>query len=190
MNAVQLRRWSRQEYDRMIEVGVLTTEDRVELVDGEIVTVTPQNSRHATAVQLTEAALRQAFGGECVVRCQLPLALDPGSEPEPDIAVVSGSPRDYRDEHPSQPLLIVEVADSSLRFDRTVKAGIYARAGVADYWLLNLADEALEVHRNPAPSAQEPLGWRFGSIERLGPSDIVAPLARPDRTIRVAELLP
>src|SRR5438309_4698604 len=98
----------------MIDAGVLTTSDHVELVDGEIVTMTPQKSRHATAVSLAGIALSRAFGHDVFVRTQLPLALDVMSEPEPDIAVVAGSPRDYRDNHPSTALLILEVADSSL----------------------------------------------------------------------------
>ena len=187
---VQLRRWSRDEYDRMIDAGVLTPEDHVELIDGEIVTVTPRQSRHATAVRLAETALRQAFGEHVDVRTQLPLALDAASEPEPDVAVVSGSPRDYRDAHPSTALLVVEVADTSLLFDRTTKASLYARAGIADYWLLNLVDQIVEVHRTPQRSADAPPTSRYASVERYGPRDRVAPLARPDRFIAVEDLLP
>jgi len=188
--SVQLRRWTRQEYDRMIDAGVLTPEDRVELIDGEIVTVTPQKSRHATAVSLTETVLRHAFGEHVQVRTLLPLALAPASEPEPDVAVVTGSPRDYRDAHPSTALLIVEVADTSLAFDRTTKASVYARAGIADYWLLNLVDEVIEVHRNPEPSSDAPLGWRYATVERRDAHDRVAPLARPDCFIAARDLLP
>jgi Uma2 family endonuclease len=188
--SVQLRRWTRHEYDRMIDTGVLTPEDRVELIDGDIVTVTPQKSRHATAVRLAETALRHAFGEQFDVRSQLPLALDPASEPEPDVAVVAGSPRDYRDAHPSTALLIVEVADASLTFDRTTKAGLYARAGIADYWLLNLLDEILEVHRSPERSSDAPLGWRYAAIEQHGRQDRIAPLARAERFIAVHDLLP
>jgi Uma2 family endonuclease len=187
---VQLRRWSRQEYDRMIEAGVLTPDDHVELIDGEIVTATPQKSRHATAVSLAATALRRAFGEHVDVRTQLPLALDAASEPEPDVAVVAGSPRDYRDAHPSTALLVVEVSDTSLLFDRTTKANIYARAGIPDYWLLNLVDEVVEVHRNPQRSADDPAAWRYAGVERYGRQDRVAPLARPDRFIAVEDLLP
>jgi Uma2 family endonuclease len=190
VNAVQLRRWSREEYDRMIDAGVLSPEDRVELVDGEIVTMTPQKSRHATAVRLADIAMRQAFGDQFDVRTQLPLALDPASEPEPDVAVVAGSPRDYRDAHPSTALLIVEVADASLAFDRAVKASLYARARITDFWLLNLMDEVLEVHRDPEPSTEARHGWRYATIEPYRARDRVAPLARPDRFISVADLLP
>jgi Uma2 family endonuclease len=190
VNAVQPRRWSREEYERMIDAGVLTTEDQVELIDGDIVTMTPQKSRHATAVRLAEIALRRAFGeqGKVDVRTQLPLALDPASEPEPDIAVVTGSPRDYRDDHPSTALLILEVADTSLAFDRTVKASLYARAGIADYWVLNVSDEMLEIHRTPERSTDAPRGWRY--VERFSARDGVAPLARPDGVISVTDLLP
>jgi Uma2 family endonuclease len=174
----------------MIDAGVLTLEDHVELIDGDIVTVTPQKSRHATAVRLTEIALRHAFGEHVDVRTQLPLALDPASEPEPDVAVVTGSPRDYRDAHPATALLIVEVADASLLFDRTTKTSLYARGGIADYWLLNLVEEVVEVYRNPQRSTDAPPGWHFAAVERYGPQDRVAPLARPDRLIAVQDLLP
>ena len=190
MNAVQLRRWSREEYDRMIDAGVLTTADHVELIDGEIVTMTPQKSRHATAVRLAEIALRRAFGEQFDVRTQLPIALDASSEPEPDIAVVRGAPRDYRDAHPSTAVLIVEVSDASLAFDRGVKASLYARARIADYWLLNLMEAVLEVHRDPESPADARPDWRYATVERHRSGDSVAPLAQPDCVIRVADLLP
>jgi Uma2 family endonuclease len=124
------------------------------------------------------------------VRTLLPLALDAASEPEPDVAVVAGSPRDYRDAHPSTALLIVEVADASLLFDRTTKASLYARAGIADYWLLNLVDQIVEVHRHPQRSTGAPPAWSYASVERYGSRDRVAPLARSDRFIAVEDLLP
>jgi Uma2 family endonuclease len=174
----------------MIDAGVLTPDDHVELIDGEIITVTPQKSRHATAVRLAEIALRHAFGEQFDVRSQLPIALDSASEPEPDVAIVAGSPRDYRDAHPSTALLIVEVADASLVFDRTTKASLYARAGIADYWLVNLVDEVIEVHRNPQRSTEAPPGWRYAAVERYSSQDRVAPLAQPDHNILVQDLLP
>jgi len=174
----------------MIDAGVLTPGDQVELVDGEIVAVTPQKSRHATAVSLVESALRQGFGEGYHVRSQLPLALDPVSEPEPDVAVVPGTARDYRDAHPSTALLIVEVADSTLQFDRTTKASVYARAGIADYWVLNLVDAVVEAHRNPQRTSDAPSVWRYASVERYTAGERIAPLARPDRFIAVDDLLP
>ena len=190
MSPVQLRRWTREEYDRMIDAGVFREDDNVELVDGEIVTMTPQKSRHATAVRLAEIALRRVFGDGVDVRTQLPLALDAISEPEPDVGVVVGSPRDYVEQHPTTALLIVEVADSSLGFDRTTKARVYARAGIDDYWIVNLPDRVLEVRRSPAPSISDPADWGYAIVERLEPSDRIVPLARPDASIAVADLLP
>ena len=190
MSTVHLRRWTREEYDKMIDVGVLTANDRVELIEGEIVTVTPQNRPHATAVQLGAAALRRAFGEGVEVRQQLPLALGDDSEPEPDVAVVIGLTRDYRDAHPTTALLILEVADSSLAFDRTNKARLYARAGIADYWLVNLVDNVLEVRRFPAPSPDSPDQWGYAVVEQYRATDGVAPLDRPANPIVVAELLP
>jgi Uma2 family endonuclease len=124
------------------------------------------------------------------VRARAPLALDQESEPEPDVAVVPGGARDYLTAHPSQPALLVEVAESSLALDRGEKAGLYARAGVADYWLVNLVDEVLEVHRRPAPDPAAPYGWRFAALTRLERGHHIAPLVTPDVLVPVADLLP
>jgi Uma2 family endonuclease len=190
MSAVQLRRWTRDEYDRMIDAGVLTENDRVELIEGEIVTVTPQKSRHTTAVRKATEALRRAFGEGVDVRSQSPLLLGDDSEPEPDVAVVIGTIDDYRDRHPTTALLILEVADSSLAFDRANKARVYARAGIADYWLVNLVDNVLEVRRFPAPSPDAADQWGYAVVEQYRATDGVAPLERPERPIAVADLLP
>jgi len=118
----------------MIDAGVLTTEDRVELIDGEIVTVTPQKSRHATAVSLAETALRHAFREHYHVRSQLPLALDATSEPGPDVAVVAGAVRDYRDAHPSTALLVVEVAFRWNSTGRERRVSVLAQASPTTGW--------------------------------------------------------
>jgi hypothetical protein len=116
MSTVQVKRWSREDYERMIEAGIFAPGERVELIDGEILEMSPQKSPHSTGVSLTAETLRVAFGEGYHVRTRMLLALDPYSEPEPDIAVVRGSPRDYRDAHPSSALLVVEIADSTLTF--------------------------------------------------------------------------
>jgi len=100
---------------------------------------------------------------------------------------MAGSPRDYRDAHPATALLIVEVADTTLLFDRTTKASLYARAGIADYWVLNLVDEVVEIHRNPQRST-DTSGWHYAAVERYDLRDRVAPLTRPDRFIAVQDL--
>ena len=190
MSAVQARRWTRQQYDRMIEAGVLTPEDRVELIEGEILAMTPQGSAHATGVSLAQEALRAAFGPRVYVRVQLPLALGSDSEPEPDVAVVAGSVRDYRDAHPQSALLVVEVADTTLAYDRDRKGSLYARAGVPEYWIVNLAESLVEVHRDPILMPQERFGWQYRSVDRFGPGDSIAPLSLPRARIAVADLLP
>ena len=108
----------------------------------------------------------------------------------PDAAVVPGDPRDYLDGHPSRPVLIVEVAESRLAFDRHHKASLYARAGIADYWIVNLVDRVVEVHRDPVADAAAPYGFHYRSITRLAPPATVTPLAAPTAVIFVADLLP
>lgn len=187
---VKTRRWKRIEYERLIETGFFQPGDPIELIDGQLIVAEPQGSRHFGAIRAAQEALRTAFGPGWEVRAQGPLALDEESEPEPDVAVVPGSFRDYLVRHPSQPVLVVEVSESSLALDRDHKASLYARAGLADHWIVNLVDQVLEVYRQPAPDAAAPVGWRYGSIEILGGQDSVAPLALPGVVIRVAHLLP
>lgn len=180
--AIDVHRWTRSEYDGMVSAGLFPPDARVELVDGTVYDMTPQNSAHTTSLHLLQEALRAAFPSR-YVRVQSPLALDDYSEPEPDLAVVEGSPRDYRDRHPATALLVAEVADTSLAFDRGLKAEVYARAGIPEYWLLNLPDRALEVFREPAEG-------RYRSHAVLRGEDRVSPLARPEVSFRVADLLP
>ena len=175
--------WTRTEYENLIVSGGFAPGTRLELIDGEILDMGPQQSRHSTGVRLVKEALRLAFGSGFDVRAQLPLAIDDDSEPEPDIAVVPGVPRDYRDNHPSMALLIVEVADSSLEFDRTRKLAMYARNGIEDYWILNLEAQALEVYRMPH-------GSDYGDRRTLDRSHQIAPLHAARHPARVSDLLP
>ena len=146
---------------------------------------------NATAVALlAEEALRAAFARGHDVRVQLPIALDLHSEPEPDLSVVAGSVRDYEDQHPTSAVLVVEVADTSLRIDRTTKAALYAHAGVPDYWIVNLADRVLEIHRDPRPMSDQPFGHHYASITRHPDTSIVSPLGAPHAAIAVGDLLP
>jgi Uma2 family endonuclease len=190
MPPVRQRRWTRTEYERLVRAGMFRPEDRIELLDGLLVVREPQGSRHAVAVGLVRAALERAFGSGHYIREEKPLALDTVSEPEPDVVVVRGHPRDYRDDHPSTPKLVVEVADTSLALDRLRKGGLYARAGVADYWIVNLLDEALEVYRQPVRAPSRRYGWKYGSVRLLKRNAVVAPLAAPRARVRIADLLP
>ena len=181
--------WTRQRYYRMIYSGILTEDDRVELIDGEIIEMPPQNEPHAVATGLAQDALAAAFPEGFHVRVQLPVALDDRSEPEPDLAVVAGRRRDYLRGHPPTAVLVLEVADSTLAYDRRRKASLYARQGIGEYWIVNLQERVLEVYREPAadPTAE------FGSSYRVRivvPADgEMAPLAT-DRPVKVANLLP
>jgi len=188
--AIRTRKWTRIEYERLAEAEILGPEDRIELLGGEMIVKEPQYSPHATAIRLVARALRRVFAGGWDVSIQLPVALDEESEPEPDVSVVPGDPRDYRDAHPERPVLIVEVSLSRVAFDREHKGSLYARAGIADYWMVNIPDRRLEVYREPVPDGAAPFGWRYGRAVALGPDERVSPLAAPAAEIAVADLLP
>lgn len=177
-----VRRWTREEYERAVEEGYFQPEERLELVDGVLYEMTPQSSDHATGIRFVQRALRSLDGEGLDLRCQLPLALGFDSEPEPDLAIVPGNPEDYRDAHPTTAVLVVEVADSSLLHDRKRKARLYARAGIPEYWILNLTHSCLEVFRNPQKGV-----YQSRTVLREG--DSISPLAR-EITIPVASLLP
>lgn len=183
-----LWRWTRTEYERLVDLGLFHG-DPVELIGGQLVVAEPQGSYHATAVGVVDDALRAALPPGWIVRAQMPVALDDESVPEPDLAVVAGGRADYRHAHPARPALAVEVADSSLTFDREHKGSLYARAGVPDYWIVNLVDRALEIYRDPGPDPSAAYGWRYRSVEILSPPGVAVPLALPSTRLAVADLL-
>ena len=175
------------------ELGLFRPDERVQLLDGEIVTMTPQNSPHAAAIGKTERVLARVFGDAYWIRIQMPIVLDPDSEPEPDVAVVSGTPADYVQEHPRTAELIVEVSDSTLALDRERKALFYARVGIPEYWIVNLPDRCLEVHREPVASSSacpalpcpSPIG-PFRLYCHAGQARLLSPHRRPSSVIRNA----
>jgi Uma2 family endonuclease len=176
-------RWSRDAYDRAVDAGVFGPDDRLELIDGQLLAMNPQGSRHAAIVGLAGEILRGAFGDGCTVRMQCPLAVADDSEPEPDLAVVAGREVDYLDAHPTTALLVVEVSDDSLLRDRTVKQRLYARHGIPEYWILALPAARLEVYRDPAET-------EYRTVLMRRPGETIAPRARPSATIAVGDLLP
>jgi Uma2 family endonuclease len=184
---IRTRRWTRAEYDRAIEAGIFGEDERLELIAGRLIVAEPQNSPHATGIELAGDALRAAFGSGWRVRVQLPLALGEWSEPEPDLAVVPGGARDYRDAHPSHAGLVVEIADSSVRLDRRLKASIYAQAGIPEYWIINLVERVVEVHREPARAGSRST---YRAVHVARPGETVTPLAAPTSRISVIDLLP
>jgi Uma2 family endonuclease len=183
--AVKEHHWTREEYEHLASSGAFPPDARTELIDGVIYDMAAQNSLHATGYRLVQEALRPLFPAASGfdVRGQLPLALGERSEPEPDVAVVRGSIRDFRDSHPTTALLVVEVADSSLLHDRKRKVPLYARAGIPEYWILNLVRRCLEVYR-------EPDGGTYRSKTVLRSRDTVSPPARPDVRLSIADLVP
>src|SRR5262245_47499779 len=136
-DSVRVWRWTRHRYDQLIACGFFHEDDKVELLGGRLMVAEPQGSRHAATVGLVADTLRTAFGRGWYVAVQVPVALDDESEPEPDVTVAPGTARDYRDAHPSQPVLVVEVAESSRTLDRRHKSSLYARAEVPDYWIVD-----------------------------------------------------
>ena len=187
---LKARRWTRVEYDRLINCGVFAEDDHLELLDGVLVVREPQGSRHSAAVVALHQALMQAFGAGFHVRPQLPIALDDSSEPEPDAVVVRGGPWDYARFHPTTPLLLVEIAETSLAIYRRYKGSLYARAGISDYWVVNLPEALLEIYREPGASANARCGWEYRSTRHFTRGMSVSPLALPTARIAVGDLLP
>jgi Uma2 family endonuclease len=177
------------EYERLVDLGTFEGES-LELIGGQLIVAEPKGSGHATAVGMAWDALSAAVPDGWIVRGQDPLELDDESAPEPDIAVVRGSRADFRHAHPRRPALIIEIAETSLGFDRVAKGSLYARAGVADYWIVNLVDRVLEVYRAPVADLSAPYGWRYTSVERLTAPAAATPLEVPATPIPVAALLP
>ncbi len=173
----------RDDYERLAQHGFLKSDERLELIDGIIYTNPPQSPRHATGIQVLQEILRSVFPDKHQVRTLLPLALGAYSQPAPDVAVVSGSWRDYPDTHPTTAVLIVEVSDSSSFHDRERKGGAYARAGIPEYWLLDVVAERLEVYRSPGEGS-------YQTRLLLKAGDMVTPLASPGTVITVVDLLP
>jgi Uma2 family endonuclease len=178
------------EYRKLGELGILPEDEPVELLDGQLIVAEPKGRPHVTMVRLTARVLTRAFGDGWVVYAQDPIALDHESEPEPDVVVVPGSELDYLDDHPARPALVVEVAESSLYYDRSRKGSAYARAGLPDYWIVNIVDWRIEVYRRPATDNSADLGWRYLEVAFFTPGATIAPLARPDLAVAVSDILP
>lgn len=148
-------RFTRDEYYRMGEAG-LFAEERVELLDGEIITMPPQNPPHAGTTSGLATVVIRLLGTNFTVRIQAPIVLNDWSEPEPDVAICRFDPNDYRHEHPkaSDVLLVIEVAATTLVYDRGRKVAAYAVSGIPEYWIVNLVDRRIEVFSDPDPVAQ------------------------------------
>jgi Uma2 family endonuclease len=180
-------RWTVREYYQMAELGFFQGK-RVELIRGEIVEMSPMKSPHATSIQLAAEVLSELFKKGFVVRSQLPMSFSKADEPEPDIAVVTGSIRDYADGHPKSAVLLVEISNSTLRFDREEKAELYAENNIGEYWIVNLKQRRLEVHRRPQKDKNR--GFFYSEVVVVSEDESIAPLAKPKAKIKVADILP
>jgi Uma2 family endonuclease len=178
-------RWTAEQYLRLVDRGVLGPDDRVELLEGVIVSMAPQNVPHAAGVMRATHVLTLAVADRAVVRPQLSFIAGKYSVPEPDLAVIAGGLDACDQAHPRDALLIVEVSDSSLKQDRLTKAPMYAAAGLPEYWIVNLRDGVVEVRRDPEPKQRR---YRSIAIRRRG--DSIEPVALPGVRIAVHDLLP
>ena len=181
---VTRRRFTVDEYDRMVEVGILTKDDHVELIHGEIVQKMPIGYRHTAAVAALHALFVMRLGDRVIVWSQGSLPLPPDSEPEPDLVVLKPRTDCYRESAPqvADVLLAVEVAETSLRYDRLVKIPLYAERGVREAWIVDVEGECVEVYRVPTPQ-----GYRQSA--RIARGTSFAPEAFPDVTLTVSEIL-
>lgn len=173
----------------LAEKGVLEADDRVELLSGVVVSMAPIDPAHAASVNRTEYALRRVIGDRAIVRTQSPLRAGDHSLPQPDVAVVPGRPEDYDREHPRSALLVVEVSGSTLSQDRITKAAIYAEAGIPEYWIVNLRDDRVEVHRDPIRQANRQAA-HYRSTTHHARGATLTPTALAGATVSVEDLLP
>lgn len=182
--SIAVRRLSVQDYYRMVESGILQPDERVELLEGQIIQMAAKGTAHSAAVSRIEKLLRNRLGDRALLRFQDPVQLNNYSEPEPDVAVVQPDPSFYEDHHPrpSEVFWLVEVSDSTLKFDREIKAPAYARSGIAEYWVLDVNVESLYVYRSPSQG-----GYRSETI--LSEKATIAPLAFPECVIAVREMV-
>ena len=185
----EAHRWSRDEYYRMAEFGVLGPGERVELIDGEVVALSPQDKQHAVAITRGTAALVRALADRFYVRVQLPLDLGEFHQPEPDFAIVLLEALEAAERHPTHAALVIEVAFSSLAYDRDEKASLYARAGIPEYWIVNLPMRRLEVHRGPAPQPDRVFGHGYTTMSFHAEHQPVHPLLAPDVTLHPEDLM-
>lgn len=180
--------WTVEQFHQLGDLGFLEGR-RAMLIDGTIFEEGPMSPAHATAIELTAEALRTVFGPNWRVCVRMPLVLGQTTDPEPDIAVVAGSARGST-AHPTTAALVIEVSDTSLGYDTTLKRDSYAAGGITDYWVLDVNARQLLIFRDPQPDPSCSRGVRYASTLTLGPADTVSPLAAPTAAMKVADLLP
>lgn len=172
-----------QEYERMAELGIIGEHERVELVGGEIIRMAAMGRRHARSLMRMSRVTYQRIGNITVIRVQMPVAIPHFDEPEPDIAVLRPREDDYENHPaPDDVLLLIEVSDTSLAYDRGVKLPLYARAGIPEVWIVNLAGEEIERYTEPA-------GGRYRVVTRAGRGETLASVTVPELEVEVDAVL-
>jgi Uma2 family endonuclease len=183
----RVRQWTRAEYHRMAELGWFEGQ-RAELVEGEIVVLSPPKFAHAAATDRVSEPLRGLLADAFWVRMQLPIVLTDLSEPEPDVSVVPGKREDYSD-HPRGAALVVEVSDTTVLFDRGKKLGMYAGSGIPEYWIVDLQARAVEVRKRPVGGSGDDDPARYLDLAIYRPGDAIDLGIRPGARVAVDELL-
>lgn len=184
------RKWTRAEFQKLVEAGLLAPEERVELIQGEIVALSPIDPVHASAVDKANKLLGRVFDETHLVRVQNPVVVGNHSEPQPDLCLISlehAHQCEQERRHPDQADLLIEVANTSLAYDRVEKASLYASGGYPLYWIVNLIQNHLEIYSDPSPDSSAPFGFSYSRFVRLGPE---ARVELAGRQLAVSEFLP
>jgi Uma2 family endonuclease len=178
------RRWTREEFYRLAESGFFGPEERVELIEGEIVVMAPPGPEHSDPIRYGNMALVRLYGATHDVAVQLPLDLSQSSQPQPDFALIARGTVPRRT-LPTTADLVIEVSLTSLAFDRKEKAALYARAGIPEYWIIDVANRSVEAHRDPGPLSGGQVHG-FASRKIYGPDQAIVPLKVPGPACELA----
>lgn len=190
MTVVTAKRFTITEYHRLAELGFFGEDDRVELIKGEIIQMAAKGKSHSTFNRRLIRELTQLLGNRATLQSQDPISIPPNSEPEPDLAILRNRADDYLidNPHPSDILLLIEISNSTLKFDQEVKLPLYAEAGVSDYWIFNLIDNSLECYSQPYQDTQGKFGYRRKLI--FLPNETVNLPSFPDLVLDLSKVFP
>lgn len=190
MTSTLTKRFTIDEYHRLADLGFLSEDDRVELIRGEIIQMSAKGTLHTTCCRNLVEELVKLLAGQAQVQCQDPIALSSKSEPEPDFAILRKRADNYLSGHPNPPdiLLVIEIADSTLKYDRDVKLPLYAEAGISDYWIFNLVENHLEAYSEPYQDLQERFGYSSKRI--VLPNRAIALPSFPDLSLDLTKVFP
>ena len=190
MTQAKPKRFTLDEYHKLTEIGFFHEDDRIELIKGEIIEMAAKGTAHETCISKSLRELVRLLGDAATLRCQSPIILPDSSEPEPDFAILQNRPDDYLSAHPtpSDVLLVIEISDSTLKYDQEVKLSLYAEAGISDYWIFNLFDNQLESHSEPFQNSKGNFGYQNRRI--VLPNQVIALPCFPDLSLDLSRIFP